>query len=92
MLQLWGDAALADQIFDLTTAISNTGTTKLQIVPFCTDNQQLKENTTRQNHCLFEKKLGDRENVFWNIFLQSYSLDNHWDEIERYPIDLSRID
>jgi len=57
MLQLSGDAALADQVFDLTTAISNTGTTKLQIVPFCTDNQQLQENITRQNHCLFEKKL-----------------------------------
>ena len=56
MLQLSGDAALADQVFDLTTAISNTGTTKLQIVPFCTDNQQLQENITRQNHCLFEKK------------------------------------
>lgn len=56
MLQLSGDAALAAQVFDLTTAISNTGTTKLQIVPFCTDNQQLQENITRQNHCLFEKK------------------------------------
>ena len=78
MLQLSGDAALADQVFDLTTAISNTGTTKLQIVPFCTDNQQLQENITKQNHCLFEKKkLGDRENGFWNILVQSYSLDNH---------------
>ena len=76
MLRLSGDTALADQVFELTTAISNTGTTKLQIVPFCTDNQQLQENITIQNHCLFKKKLGHRENGFWNTFMQCYSLDN----------------